>query len=138
MTLRRKVVLICAVVVMIAIVTLPELGMGPAIFLDSERTVIARAVSPDGNRIGQVERIVVGGVPSIVVMVRPSWMPNWYLAGCAATSHYHETAASIRWLSNRSIEIRHADDRLEWATGAAPFHSKSCEDLLVTFFLSNS
>src|SRR5439155_3315678 len=63
------------------VVTLPIWGMGPAVFFDSNRTIVARRPSPDGKRIAQIERLVVGGVPSIVVTVRWSWMPNWYLAG---------------------------------------------------------
>lgn len=63
-------------VVGFAFATLPIWGMGSAAFFDSERTVLAREVSPSGKRIAQVERLTVGGVPNIVVMLRPPWMPN--------------------------------------------------------------
>lgn len=130
---RTKLILISVIIVVIAFVTLPLWGMGPAVFLDSKRTIISRVVSPDGKRTAQVERIVVGGVPSIVVMVRPSWMPDWYLAGCAAASHYQDTMAHIRWVSNKAIEIGYSSDRLDWETSASPFHTDPCENLMVTF-----
>ena len=129
-----KLILIPVAVFVIGLVTLPFWGMGPAVFLDSERTVISRTKSPDGARTAQVERIVVGGVPSIVIMVRPWWMPDWYLAGCAAASHYEDAEASIRWVSNSSIQIDGRDELRFWAkTGNAPFHDKACSDLSVTF-----
>jgi hypothetical protein len=129
-----KLVLIAVAISIVGLVTLPFWGMGPAVFLDSERTVISRAKSPDGARTAQVERIVIGGVPSIVIVVRRWWMPDWYLAGCAAASHYQEAKASVRWVSNGSIEVRHTDGRLFWdETGHAPFHNKTCGDLSVTF-----
>src|SRR3569833_1620083 len=78
-------------------------GMGVAIFLDSERTVVSRQLSPSGKRIAQVERIVVGGVPSSVVMARPRWMPDRYLFGCAATSHYGDATAQLRWASEKML-----------------------------------
>lgn len=129
----QKAVLIAGMIVVIAVVTLPFWGMGPAVFLDSKRMVISRAVSPDGKRTAQVERIVVGGVPTIVVMVRPVWMPNWYLAGCAAASHYQNAAAGVHWTSNSTIHVRHTDARLYWNTGTAPFHNDPCENLSLTF-----
>ncbi len=61
-------------------------------------------------------------------------MPDWYLAGCAAASHYHDAEASIQWVSNSSIEIHHTDSRLFWNEGGhVPFHDKACSDLSVTF-----
>lgn len=131
---RTKLILITIVVFIVGFVTLPFWGMGPAVFLDSERTVISRAKSPNGVRTAQVERIVVGGVPSIVIMVRSWWMPDWYLVGCGAASHYKDAEANIRWVSNRRIEIRHTDGRLFWEeAGHAPFHNEVCSDLSVTF-----
>ena len=129
----QKVILISWMILVIAVVTLPLWGMGPAVFLDSERTVISRAVSPDGKRTAQIERIVVGGTPTIVIMVRPAWMPNWYLAGCAAASHYEDAAARVEWTTNSAINIRHTDSRLFWDTNSAPFHNDPCENLSVTF-----
>ena len=52
-------------------VTSPIWGMGPAVFLESERSVLSSERSPDGKRIAQVERLVVGGMPNIIVMVSP-------------------------------------------------------------------
>lgn len=118
---------------MLLLLTLPIWGMGPAAFLDSQRAVISRVSSPDGTRVAQVERIVVGGAPSIVVMVRPRWMPDWYLAGCAAASHYQEAKAQVRWSTNDAIVVSYAGDQMYWRTGSAPFHSAPCEGLAVTF-----
>lgn len=130
---RRKLILIFVVAVLTAVVTIPFWGMGPAVFLDSERTVISRIVSPDGKRVAQVERIIVGGEPSIVIMVRSAWMPNWYLSGCAAASHYQDADARLRWTSNSAISITHTDDPIYWRIGSAPFHNEACADLQVGF-----
>ena len=119
---RTNPILIAVIALLCAFGTLPFWGMGPAVFLDSQRSVISRAPSPDGKQIAQVERIVVGGVPSIVVMVRPRWMPNWYLAGCTATSHYHDAEAVVAWASSDAIVVTHTDDPLFWNAGWAPFH----------------
>jgi hypothetical protein len=99
--------------------------------LDSSRTVISRNISPDGRRSAQVERIVVGGVPNIVVMVRSWWLPNWYIAGCAAASHYMDANAQVRWTSNSAISVIHTDERLSWDVGSAPFHNQPCESISV-------
>jgi hypothetical protein len=131
--LLSRVILAALAVLVVAIVTLPFWGMGTAVFLDSERTIVSRAVSPDGKRTAQVERMVVGGVPSIVVMVRSARIPNWYLTGCVAAHHYEESAAQIRWLSNSMLEVRHADDQRFWELGSAPFHHGHCADLTVRF-----
>ena len=133
MRYRRNLVLIGMIGAIAAFLTVPVWGMGPAVFLDSERTVISRTPSPDGMRIVQVERIVVGGVPSIVLMVRPWWEPDWYLAGCAAASHYQDTKASVRWSSKTAIIVEHPVEQLAWNVGSAPFHSDPCDNLLVTF-----
>ncbi|WBY06214.1 hypothetical protein PIB19_11210 [Sphingomonas sp. 7/4-4] len=130
---RTKFILIPGIIILAVVATLPFWGMGPAVFLDSERAVISRVTSPDGKRTAQVERIVVGGEPSIVVMVRPAWMPDWYLAGCAATSHHQDATARVRWVSNSAIDIRHSGEQRFWSTGSAPFHNEACGDLLVTF-----
>jgi hypothetical protein len=116
---------------MVALVTLPLWGMGPAVFLDSRRTVISRIRSPDALRSAQVERLIVGGVPSIVVMVRSWWLPDWYLVGCAAASHYEDAKAQVRWTSNRAIVVIHTDKPLYWDIGSAPFHSQPCESVSV-------
>ena len=127
-----KLILIAVAVFVIGLATLPFWGWGLAYFLDSERTVISRVMSPDRARTAQVERIVVGGAPSIVILVRPWWMPDWYVAGCAAASHYQDAKASVRWVSNSTIEISHTDGRPFWhEAGHAPFHNETCGDLNV-------
>lgn len=130
---RTKLVFAVSIVALGALVTLPLWGMGPAVFFDSQRTVISRLLSPDGKRVAQIERIVVGGEPTIVVSVRSSWVPDWYLAGCAAASHYQNEKARVRWTSNSALEVGHMDDRRFWATGSAPFHQGACSNLTVTF-----
>ncbi len=125
--------LITGILLVLAIATLPIWGMGLAVFLDSERTMLARSSSPDSNRVAQVERIIVGGAPSIVVMVRSWWMPDWYLTGCAAASHYRDAHARVSWPSNGEIVVQHTDDQRFWETGSAPFHHKRCEGLAVRF-----
>lgn len=116
-----------------AVVTSPIWGMGPAVFLDSDRTMLSRALSPDGTHIAQTERLVVGGAPSIVVTVRPAWMPNWYLLGCAAAAHYGETSARLQWVSNRSLAVAPAAAAAPfWRTDGAPFHKSGCAAFAVT------
>jgi hypothetical protein len=129
-------VLVGGVMFTLAIVTLPIWGMGAAVFLDSDRSILSREVSPDGSRIAQVERLVVGGVPNIVVVIRASWLPDWYLAGCAATSHYGETRAAVRWITNNEIEVSSAGGRQFWSSNSAPFHHGACDDVRVK--LANS
>jgi hypothetical protein len=126
---RSKLLLVVLLSLIVAVLTLPIWGMGPAVFLDSERTILSRSVSPDGKRIAQVERLVVGGVPNIVIIVRPTWMPNWYLAGCAAASHYQETKAAVRWIRTDKVEVAFATDLGFWSTDSAPFHHGGCLDL---------
>ena len=116
--------------------TLPVCGMGPAVFMDSDRTVLSRALSPDGKHVAQVERLVVGGAPSIVVTVKLAWMPNWYLLGCAAASHYEETSARLRWEFNRSLSIASPADARFWQTDGAPFHRAGCSDVVVSVHTS--
>lgn len=106
--------------------------MGPAAFLDSERSVIYRASSPDGKRVAQVERVVVGGEPSIVILVRRSWEPDWYLTGCVATSHYKDAQARIAWASNTRLTIFHGPQG-SWDNNSAPFHNNSCSDVTAIF-----
>ena len=112
--------------------SLPFWGMGTAVFLDSSRTVISSLSSPDGRRVAEVESLVVGGVPSIVVTVRSSGRPDWYLWSCAAASHYHETSARIVWTSPRKLEVSSSVDPLNWQIGTAPFHNQPCSDLSVS------
>jgi hypothetical protein len=138
MTRRKTLILAAAIFILLAVVTLPIWGMGPAVFLDSGRTVVSREPSPDGTRVAQVERIVVGGTPSIVVMVRSQWMPDWYLMGCAAASHYEDAEAQIRWLTKDAIAVTHSGDQLYWTIGSAPFHSAPCDGLTVTFNIRSS
>jgi hypothetical protein len=138
MTFRAKLILVTAMIILCAVGTLPFWGMGPAVFLDSKRTVISRATSPDGTRVAQIERIVVGGTPSIVVMVRPQWIPDWYLTGCAAASHYQDALAQVRWSTKDAIAVTHTDDRLYWDIGSAPFHNAPCNNLAVTFNMKPS
>ena len=108
--------------------------MGAGVFLDSDRTVISSQSSPDGRRVAQVERIVVGGVPSIVVTVRPSWKPNWYLSSCAAASHYEEASAKIAWASASELKVSSKTAPLSWEVGTAPFHDEPCANLVVSIF----
>lgn len=115
-------------VVILALVTLPIWGMGLAVFLDAERTVLSHQPSPDGRRVAQVERLVVGGVPSIVVIVRSWWMPDWYLTGCVAASHYQDTEARSLWKSNESLVVMTIDDVRAW-TKSAPFKGRACTQL---------
>jgi hypothetical protein len=117
-----------ALAIVLAVVTLPIWGMGLAVFLDAKRTVLARQPSPDGERIAQVERMVVGGVPSIVVIVRSWWMPDWYLGGCVAASHYENMDARAFWKSNGSLVVQTRGDVGEW-TKSAPFKHKRCSQL---------
>ena len=60
-------------------------------------------------------------------------MPDWYLAGCAAASHYQDADAHVRWITNGAIVVEHAGDQLYWDTNSAPFHSAPCDGLTVTF-----
>jgi hypothetical protein len=125
---KRVVLATLAVATILAVVTLPVWGMGVAVFLGAERTVLARQQSPDGGRIAQVERLVVGGVPSIVVIVRASWMPDWYLSGCVAASHYEDADAHVLWKSNSSLVVQTSSKVSEWAA-SAPFKNKLCRQL---------
>jgi len=120
-------------VVAAAVITLPIWGMGPAVFLDSERRILARAPSPDGRRVAQVERIVVGGAPSIVILIRSRWTPNWYLTGCIAARHYQDAQARISWAGDRSLRIRATDDPRNWSDQMAPLHGNPCRDVTTTF-----
>ena len=134
--MSRRTILVSVVVtagLWCGLVTLPIWGMGLAVFLDAERSTISHVPSPSGMLIAQVERIVVGGSPSIVVVVRPWWTPNWYLSGCAAASHYTDAEARVAWKSEHAIVVRHTDGRRFWKLGSAPFHSKPCANLSVTF-----
>jgi hypothetical protein len=126
---RSKWLLIGLSVLAIAFLSLPIWGMGPAAFLDSQRTIIARNVSPDGKRVAQVERLLVGNVSNIVIIVRPRWMPNWYLAGCPAASHYEETNVAVRWTTNSQIEVKSESGQRFWSSNSAPFHVGACDDL---------
>jgi hypothetical protein len=128
MVRRRYIFGAFAVAAVFGLVTLPVWGMGVAVFLDSTRTVLDRHPSLDGARIAQVERMVVGGVPSIVVIVRSWWMPNWYLAGCVAASHYEDIDVRAFWKSNNSLVLQTRGDVGEWTT-SAPFKNRACNQL---------
>jgi hypothetical protein len=133
MTFRRLLILLAvSSAAFAAAVTFPIWAMGPAVFLDAQRSVVARRPSPDGRRIAQIERLVVGGVPSIVITVRSWWMPNWYLAACAAASHYQDTDARLLWKSNDSLAVLTKGDIRFWAKGDAPFHRGQCTGLNTT------
>ncbi|MET3724970.1 hypothetical protein [Sphingomonas trueperi] len=120
-------------IVALVILTLPYWGVGPAVFLDSKRSVISRASSPDWKRVAQVERVVVGGEPSIVILVRRSWEPDWYLTGCVAASHYQDEQARIEWDSNTRLIIFHGGPQSYWDKSSAPFHNNSCSDVTAIF-----
>lgn len=111
--------------------TLPVWGMGVAVFLDTDRAVLSSQPSPNGRRIAQVEKLIVGGVPSIMVTVRPSWMPDWYLPTCVAASHYLEANASIAWVSSETLTVTSSASSRFWNLGKAPFHSRPCSNLSV-------
>lgn len=127
MTKSKSLAIGFAMLALTALGTIGIWGMGPAVFLDSERTILSTSVSPDGKRIAQVERLTVGGVPNIVVTVRSWWSPNWYLAGCAATSHYDEISAKTAWISDTSLAVS-TDDLESWNADLAPFQ-RACRNL---------
>ncbi|MET3713303.1 hypothetical protein ABIC65_004033 [Sphingomonas trueperi] len=133
----RAILLSIAGIVALLILTLPYWGMGPAVFLDSERSVISRSWSPDGKRVAQVERVVVGGEPSIVILVRRSWEPDWYLTGCVAASHYQDQQARIEWASNTRLIIFQGGPQSYWDK-SAPFHNNPCSDVTAIFQKTNS
>ena len=134
---RRKLLAALAVIILAGVVSLPVWGMGPAVFLDAERTVLSRQPSPDGQRIAQIERFVVGGVPSIVVIVRSWWMPDWYLAGCIAASHYEDTDAHSIWMSNGSLAVITSEGVRAW-TKSAPFKNRGCTQVNTSLVHSHS
>jgi hypothetical protein len=132
MTQLKKMILVAAMIICCAVVSLPFWGWGVAAYLDSKRIVLSRVPSPDGMRVAQVERIIVGGTPSIVVIVRPQWMPDWYIAGCAAASHYEDAEAQAHWSTNNAITVTDGRDPHHWSIGSAPFHNAPCGGLNVT------
>lgn len=110
-----------------AVVSVPIWGMGAAVFVDSDRTVLSRVLSQDHTHVAQLERLVVGGAPSIVVTVRPVWLPSWYLLECVAASHYQETTARVAWVSNRSLTVTtNPAEARAWRTDGAAFHPSGC------------
>lgn len=134
MSMRRTNQIVVGVIlasVLLFVVTFPIWGMGAAMFLDADRAVISSQPSPDGRRIAQIERLVVGSVPSVVVTVRPSWMPDWYLPACAAASHYRDTKVAIAWGSPGSLTIRSNARSKSWKVGIAPFHNRPCSNLSI-------
>jgi hypothetical protein len=124
----RKIALVLAAAAGLAVLTIPIWGMGLAVFLDAKRTILGRLPSPDGKRIAQTERMVVGGAPSIVVIVRSWWMPNWYLSGCLAASHYQDTDARAFWKSNNLLVVQTRSAAGEW-TKTAPFKGRACSEI---------
>jgi hypothetical protein len=96
-------------------------AFGTAAYLDSEREVIAGAVSPDGRWIAQLERLTVGGAPNLVVTLRRSWHPNWYLTSCKSVSYYGESTVVLRWTSRRTLVVDAATDPSHWDS-LAPFN----------------
>ncbi len=129
---KARTLLVAALVLLGAIVTLPVWGWGPAYYLDMERTVLSTVPSPDGGRIASVERVVVGGEPTIVVMIRDRWLPDWYLTGCVATSHYQDASADVEWVSSRMMTIRTDGEPRFWSAHSAPFHEGRCSDISAT------
>jgi hypothetical protein len=111
---------------MIAIITIPIWGMGPAVYLDSERTIRTSKASPDDSKIASVEEIVVGGVPSIVIIVRDRWLPSWYFTGCVVSSHYEDVDVSVEWVSNTTIKVLSEAEPSYWNAGRAPFRNAPC------------
>jgi hypothetical protein len=95
----------CFALAVALIVTAPTTLMGLAVFLDSQRQVLSRVPSPDGRRVAQVERLVVGGQPHIVITLRRSWQPDWYLTSCKAVSHYGDMPARLRWSGDRVLVV---------------------------------
>lgn len=116
----------------VALVTFPVWAMGPAVFMDSERKIRSFHSSPDGNRYATVEEFTVGGVPNIVVIVRNHWLPNWYLTGCVAASHYQGANVLLEWTSNSSIALTSDVEQQYWDAGNAPFREGKCETVKTT------
>lgn len=115
---------------MIGIITIPMWGMGPAVYLDSERTIRTSKASPDRSKIATVEEIFVGGVPNIVIIVRDRWLPSWYFTGCVASSHYDDVDVSVEWVSNNSIKLLSNAESRFWKADMAPFRNTSCADIM--------
>jgi hypothetical protein len=132
MSRRREIAIALVSLTAITVLTSPLWGMGMAVFLDSDRTILSAQPSPDGARIAQVERVIVGGVPNIVVTVRPRWKPNWYLATCAVASHYGEARAAVTWNSDAAIRVSVADALVSWDSNKAPFQNGGCPGLSVS------
>lgn len=97
-----------------------SVAFGAAAFLDSEREVAGRAVSPDGTWTAQLERLTVGGAPNMVVTLRRSWAPDWYLTSCKPLSYYGESAAILRWTSDSTLLVDAATEPSHWESHA-PF-----------------
>lgn len=95
----------CLLVLAIVVLTAPVTMMGPAVYLDSRREVRSELPSPDSRWIAQLERITVGGAPSMVVTVRRWWQPNWYLTSCKAVSYYGNALAQLRWLDDTHLAV---------------------------------
>lgn len=110
----------------IAIITSPIWGMGPAVYLDSERTIRASNASGDDRKFATVEEIVVGGVPNIVIIVRDRWLPSWYSTGCVASSHYGDVNVSVKWVSNTTIRLLSDAEPRFWNAETAPFRNAPC------------
>ena len=75
--------------------------------------------------------MTVGGVPNIVAIVRDTWMPDWYLLGCVAASHYDEAEATIEWVSDSELVLNHSGTDERW-TSLAPFHDEGCDDITIS------
>jgi hypothetical protein len=102
------------VLLLLAPIVILSVGFGAAAFLDSERQVVGRAVSPDGTWTAQLERLTVGGAPNMVVTLRRSWHPDRYLTSCKPVSYYGESAAVLRWRSNGVLLVDAATDPGRW------------------------
>jgi hypothetical protein len=105
---------------LLAPVAFISFGFGAAAYYDSERDVIARAVSPDGTWTAQLERLEVGGAPNMVVTLRRPWQPDWYFTSCKPVSYYGESAAALRWTSDTTLRVDAATEPSHWDSHA-PF-----------------
>jgi len=117
---------VAGAVLMIAVITFPFWAMGPAVYLDSERTTRTVKASPDDSRFAAVEELVVGGVPNVVIIVRDWWLPNWYFTGCVASSHYDDVDVTLEWISDDTIMVRSKTEPRYWNAEMAPFRNAPC------------
>ena len=111
----------CAALLLVPPVVFFFAGFGIAAFLDSEREVLDRVASPGGTWTAQVERLTVGGAPNMVITVRRSWHPDWYLTSCKPVSYYGESAVSLSWTSDRELVAEVSTELRGWRGDGGPF-----------------